>query len=319
MSKRRRFRRAFLVLILLLLVLAGGWTGVWYLLAGRLADRLALWDQQAQAAGFTIHHDAPVRTGWPMAAGIRLTHVTVQADDATLPGGVTWQAAQVTLARDIRHAGDLFIGVDGRQSLAIGARAPIAFQAKKMAALAAMLPSGGLGLIQGSATAILVAWPAGPGRVQPVSISAMAAALQSQGDATVIAAQLHDIGLPPSHMAALGTPSLLAFDGVIAGSAAERRLDLRTFTLADGPLTLKAAGQFTQAAGLRPQGSLAVTATGFDQALLKLAAAKVMTAAEARAMTAVASLVMPPNHPATLTLHDQHVSLGPIPLFRWPQ
>ncbi|MCB8875119.1 DUF2125 domain-containing protein [Acidisoma silvae] len=319
MSKRRRFRRAFLVLIFLLLVLVGGWTGVWYLLAGRLADNLTAWESQAQAAGFVIRHDPPVRTGWPMAAGIRLTHVSVEADQAALPGGAVWQAAQVTLARDIRHSGDLFIGIDGRQSIALGHKPPVAFQAQKMAALAALLPDGRLGLIQGNASAILAAWPAGEGKVQPVSITAMAAALQADGPETVLAMQLQGIGLPRSHMGALGNPKFLSFDTVISGPSAAPQLALCAFTLEDGPLTLNATGRLALAARQKPKGLLSVSAKGLNVALEKLADEKVMTRAEARAMGAVAGLVMTADMPAALSLDDGLVRLGPIPLFRWPQ
>ncbi|MCB8882519.1 DUF2125 domain-containing protein [Acidisoma cellulosilytica] len=319
MSKRRRFRRSLAVLILLVLVLVGGWTGAWYLLAGRLADHLASWESQAQAAGFTIRHDPPVRTGWPMAAGIRLTNVSVQVSRSYLPGGGVWQAGQVTLALDIRHTGNLFIGIDGRQSVTLGQNPPIAFQAQTMTALAALLPGDRLGLIRGNASAILAAWPAGSGKVQPVSIASIAAALNAAGPDLTLAAQLHDIGLPRSHMAALGNPAFLSFDTVVSGLPAKPSLTLRAFHLDDGPLTLNATGQFDLAADRKLQGMVNVTAQGLDQAMLTLAEAKVMTKPEARAMTAVASLVMAPNRAAPLILDDGLVRLGPIPLFRWPQ
>lgn len=319
MSKRRRFRRFVAVLILLLLVLAGGWTAIWYLVAGQLADRLAGWERTAAAAGITIRHDPPVRTGWPMAAGIRLTHVSVQGGEGYFPGGGTWRADQVVLAQDIRHVHDLFIGIDGRQSVTIGHRAPIAFQAQKMTALAALLPGGGLGLVQGNASAILAAWPAGGGRVAPVSIGSLAAAVNVDGGPLTVAAQLRDITLPRSHMAALGNPALLSFDGMVTGTAAAPHLALRAFTLEDGPLVMKATGQFELAHDRKPRGRLAVSAIGLEQGLQRLAQAKVMTMAEARALGGVASLVMAPNRPAPLTLDDGLVRLGPIPLFHWPQ
>lgn len=319
MSKRRRFRRFVAVLILLLLVLAGGWTAIWYLVAGQLADRLASWERSATAAGITIRHDPPVRTGWPMAAGIRLTHVSVQGGDAYLPGGGSWQADQVVLAQDIRHVHDVFIGIDGRQSVTLGHRPPIAFQAQKMAALGALLPGGGLGLVQGSASAILAAWPAGGGRVQPVTIASVAAAVNADDASLTVAAQLHGVGLPRSHIAALGNPALLSFDAVVAGTARDPRLTLRAFTLEDGPLVVKATGRFDRAIDRKPRGKLAVTATGLEQGLQRLAVGKVMTMAEARALGGVAALVMAPNRPASLSLDDGLVRLGPIPLFRWPQ
>jgi hypothetical protein len=346
MSKRRRYRRSLAVLILLLILLCGAWTGVWYFAAGRMADRLAAWEQSATAAGFTIRHDPPVKTGWPMAAGIRLAHFSITGGGAYLPGGLSWQAGQVTLARDIRHLGVVFIGVDSRQLLQIGARPPIAFQARRMMAQAGLLPGNQLGLIQAHATGVLAAWPAGQGKPLPVSIAEVAAAVRADGAAApdqpalIVAAELHDIGLPRSHMAALGNPRLLSFDADLSGpvpppaagqspagatrawAAAGGRLTLRAFQLVDGPLTLGGKGHLQLTPDLEPRGALTLDARGLGPALDRLAEARVMTAPEARAMKAVTSLLAPrQNEPlvAPFTLDKGLVRLGTIPLFHWPQ
>ncbi len=344
MSKRRRFRRSLVVLTLLLILIGGAWTAVWFVVAGRVAGALAAWEAQARAAGFTIRHDPPVKTGWPMAAGIRLAHFSISGGRAYLPGGFSWAAGQVTVARDIRHLDVVFIGVDSRQLLQLAARPAIAFQAKRMMAEAELLPGGGFGLIQAHATGILAAWPVRGAAPLPVAIANMAAAVRMDASAApdrpavILAAELHGIGLPRSHMAALGAPRLLSFDAALSGpvsppggaqgsaaalwAKAGGSLSLRAFRLEDGPLTLSGTGRAELAPDLKPRAQLTLQARGLAPALNRLAAARVMTVPEAQAMTAVASLLAPrPDEPlvAPFTLDNGLVRLGAIPLFRWPQ
>lgn len=342
MKKRRSLKR-FLVLFVLLLVLAGAaWTGVWYVVSGRLISHVLAWEQARQAEGWTIRHDPPRRTGWPMAAGVALGTVSLSGGGAYLPGGVTWSAASVTLALDIRHPNDLSLAVSGRQTLGLGGGQPLVFQASRFTGQAALLPGDRLGLIQVAAEDLLAAVPGHTRR--PASIARLAAALRFDGTADAktpaltVAAEFHDLHLPPSHMAALGDPSLLSFDLAVSGplppqavssSAAANgaawaraggRLTLNIFHLADGPLTLKAEGLFGLDSTLRPEGQVKVQARGLAPALDRLAAKHVMTVPEARAMVAMLGLLTHATGSDTVTvpvtLHDGDVNLGPIPLLR---
>jgi hypothetical protein len=343
MKKRRSLKR-FLILLVLLLVLAGGaWTAIWYVVAGRLIAHEADWEQARQAEGWTIRHDPPRRTGWPMAAGMALGNLSVSGGGAYLPGGVSWTAASVTLALDIRHPNDLSLAVSGRQTLAVGGGAPLAFQARRFTGQAALLPGDRLGLMQFAAEDLLAAVPR-QRSARPASIARLAAALRfdpaadAKAPALAVAAEFHDIHLPASHMAALGDPSLLSFDFTVTGPVPEAvpgvpavqsgaawaraggSMTVNSFQLADGPLTLAAQGRFGLDSGLRPQGQAKVQARGLAPALDRLAAKKVMTVPEARAMIAMLGILAPASGPGVLTapvtLHDGDVNLGPIPLLR---
>jgi hypothetical protein len=63
MRKRRRLWRFPAILILPLILLALGWTGVWYVAAGRVSANLLAWERQQRAQGWTITHGQPLRRG----------------------------------------------------------------------------------------------------------------------------------------------------------------------------------------------------------------------------------------------------------------
>jgi len=197
--------------------------------------------------------------------------------------------------------------------------------------------------MQFAAEDLLAAVP-GQGPARPASIARLAAALRfdaaadARKPALAVSAEFHNIRLPPSHMAALGDPSLLSFDFTVSGpvpaaasgapaqqsrdawARAGGRVTLNRFHLADGPLTLDAQGLFGLDSGLRPQGQATVQAHGLPAALDRLAAKHVMTVPEARAMIGMLAILTHPSGTrvltAPVTLHDGDVNLGPIPLLR---
>jgi hypothetical protein len=341
MKTRRRFRRFLLVLLLLLIGGAGIWTALWYNISGRLISQVAAFEAARRAEGWTISHDAPVRTGWPMAAGVRLGHLSVSGGRAYWPGGMGWTAGKLTIALDIRHPHSLYIGISGRQTVSLGGRAPIPFQAQHMAGEAAFQSGWQLGLMQISADGILAAVPA-KGGAGSLSISSMAAALRLDpaagpaGEALGVAAEAAGVHIPPSHMAALGDVSRFAFDVTASGpwpaasakadafgsarawAAAGGTLRLNRFELAAGPLRLGGQGVFRLDPHLMPDGLITAKASGLVPAVRLLAAKHIMTAHQARAAAAVLGVLIRPAGATSLTaplsLHGGIVSLGPVPL-----
>jgi len=348
MKMRRRLKRFLGLLLLLLLLVGGAWTGVWYVVSGRLIAHAAAWEEARRAEGWTIRHDPPRRTGWPMAAAIAFDHLSISGGRAYLPGGLSWTAASLTVALDIRHFNALSFTVSGRQSLGFAGHPPLTFQAKRMRGQAALLPGDRLGLVQMDAEGVLAAIP-GAHRPEAASIGRLDAALRydgtatAQGQAMAFAAEGHDIHLPPSHLAALGDAPLLAVDLAFSGpvpphaaqssaeanAAAWRRaggsMTINRFRLVQGPLRLTAQGRFDLDTAGRPEGQGQLRAEGVAPALSRLAARHVMTASEARAMTAMLSLLDQAERGQAdggagaalpLALHDGIVKLGPIPLLR---
>ena len=348
MSKRRSLRRSLAVLILLLILLGAGWTGLWYLVAGRLAAHVASWEQQERAQGWTIAHGTPRRTGWPMAAGITLPDVSVSGGAQYLPGGVAWQTGSVTLALDIRHPNALFIGINGRESLKVAGGPTMPFQATKFIGRMALLPGDRPGLVQLHAMDLLVALTKADGTPEPFSIGELAAAVQADGradaqaDALVVAATMTDVDLPPNLLPGFARSlQTAAFDIAISGplpaggtaadapaatAAAWQKaggsLALRLLHVADGRLTLDGQGRFQLDAFLRPAGSMTVTVAGLDETLDRLAKNGVLSRQEAIAITAMLGLMMRPPEPhllqAPLSLREGLVSLGEIPVVRLP-
>lgn len=346
MSKRRSVRRSLAVLILLVILLGAAWTGLWYVVSGRLAHHVATWEQQEQAAGWTITHGEPRRTGWPMAAGVTLPSLFISGGKAYLHGGIAWHADSLTLALDIRHPNDLYFGVSGRQSLAVGSAPAIPFRTRRLTGRVTLLSGDRPGLIQLHATGLLAALPTAGGAPRPLSIADIAAALRADAaarassDALILAATLSMIDLPPHLLPALGKLQNLSVDAVLSGPVppagnapdpvatatvwrqAGGSLTLRTLHLLDGPLTLDGQGRFQLDPSLQPSGTLILRAIGLDPMLTRLAETGTLSCQEAKAAKAVLALMMRPPQPdvvtAPLSLHDGLVSFGAIPLIRLP-
>jgi hypothetical protein len=344
MRTRRLYRRLLAVLILLLILAAAGWTGLWYVVAGRVAANVMAWEQRQRAEGWTITQGPPRRVGWPMAAGVSLPDITISGGASYLPGGLAWQAGGLTLALDIRHLNRLYWGVTGRQSIRVAQGPAIPFQAARCAGQVALFPGDRPRLVQGQATGLILAIPAADGTARPLFVASLDAAMTADGradaggQALVVAARMAGIDLPPhlvpglgrslqslSFDAALSGPVLAAPDPVLRAAAWSRAggsLALRAVHLADGPLTLDGQGRFQLDAVLRPEGTAALHLAGVDAMVARLAATGVLTRPEARAVRAVLDLMMRPaggeDLEAPMSLRDGIVSLGAIPLLRLP-
>ena len=347
MSKRRLYRRSLAVFILLVILLAAGWTGAWYVLAGRVSANFLAWEQQQRADGWIITQGAPRRSGWPMAAGVTLPRITISGGAQYLPGGIVWQAGALTVALDIRHLGDLYWGVTGRQSLGLGKAPAIPFQATTFAGQVTLSPADRPPLVQLHAAGLIAAIMAADGTRQPLSVATLDAAeaadgaADAAGNAMVLAATMTGVGLPPHFLPALGRNlRRLSFDMALSGPVpaegpapqpaalatawrnAGGSLTLRALHLADGPLTVDGQGRFQLDAFLRPEGTAALHLSGLDAMMDRLAGDGTLTRPEARAIRAMLGLMMrPPGADALdapVSLHDGLVSLGAIPLLRLP-
>ena len=352
MSKRRYYRRTLAVLILLMIVLAGGWTAIWYVAAGRVADHVLAWERQQRAEGWTISHGPPQRSGWPMAAGVRLPGLRVAAGAQYLPGGIVWQADALTLAVDIRHPNKLFWGVTGRQTVKAGVGPAIPFQATTFAGQVALAPNQPSRLFQLHATSLIAAVTGGGGTPQPLTVATLDAAetddtnADAAGNALVLAATMTGVGLPPHLLPGLGgSLRSLSFDAAVSGPVpaqgsapaptalatealatawrnAGGTVGLRALHLADGPLSADGQGRFQLNAFLRPEGSVALHLSGVNETVDRLAENGTLTRPEATAIRAVLGLMMRPagadTLDAPLNLRDGILAAGAIPLLRLP-
>lgn len=347
MSKRRRLRRSFAVLILLLILLAAGWTGLWYVLSGRVAANVMAWEQQQRAQGWTITHGPPRRSGWPLAAGVTLPGIRVSGGAQYLPGGVAWQADSLRLAVDIRHVNELYWGVAGRQTVTVAHGPAIPFQATSFAGELTLSSGDRPGLLRLHATGLIAAVGTADGVPQPLSVASLDAAeaadgtADASGNAIVLAATMTGVVLPPHFLPGLGSqlPSL-SFDMALSGpvpvagpvpdpaalATAWRNgggsLALRALHVADGTLTVDGQGRLQLDAFLRPEGTIFLHLAGVHETIARLARNGTLTRPEARAVGAMLGLMMGPAGGDALavpvSLRDGVLSLGAIPLLRLP-
>jgi hypothetical protein len=347
MSKRRLYRRSLAVLILLLILLAAAWTGTWYVLAGRVSTNVLAWEQQQRAQGWIMTQGEARRSGWPMAAGVTLPNIRVSGGAQYLPGGIDWRAASLTLAVDIRHPGDLYWGVTGRQSLRLARGPAIPFQATTFAGQVVLSSGDHSPLFELHAAGLIAAIPTAHGSPEPLSVARLDAAetadgtVDAAGNALVVAATMTGIGLPPHLLPGSGgSLKSLSFDAAASGPVpvstptpnavamatawrdAGGSLALRAFHLADGPLTMDGQGRFQLDAFLRPEGMVRLHLIGVDEMVARLAENGTLTRPEATAIRAMLGLMIrPPGADvleAPLSLRDGVVGVGAIPLLRLP-
>ena len=349
MSKRRSYRRFLAVLILLLILVAGGWTAFWYAAAGRVAADIMAWEQQRRAEGWTIAHGTPRRSGWPMAAGVTLPGIRVSGGGQYLPGGVVWQAESLRFAVDVRHLDKLYWGVTGRQTVTVGRGPAIPFQATTFAGQVALTPGDRPRLFQLHAAGLIAAVASATGAPQALSVATLDAAETADGraDATAnalaVAATMSRVVLP-SHLLPWfgGSPKSLSFDVALSGPVANApdtaapnptrlatawrnaggSIALRALHLATGPLTVDGQGRFQLDPFLRAEGTVDLRLTGLDGMIARLAENGTLTGPEARAIRAMLGLMMRPTGGdelvAPVNLREGVVRLGAIPLLRLP-
>ncbi|MDB5416274.1 MAG: hypothetical protein JWR10_4609 [Rubritepida sp.] len=97
---------------LVLMLAAGGAYYVWQETTSRLEVELARWTEARRAEGWRIVHAAPVRTGFPLSAALRVDNLRLDA-----PTGFGWQSEHATLALFPQDPRQLRLTFDGAQTL----------------------------------------------------------------------------------------------------------------------------------------------------------------------------------------------------------
>lgn len=105
--------KKWLALFLVLLALLGGGAYfVWQQATDRLESELAAWVRARSAEGWRIALSPPVRTGFPLSAGLRLDNLRLDS-----PMGLGWRAERATLALHPQDLRQLHLTFDGEQAL----------------------------------------------------------------------------------------------------------------------------------------------------------------------------------------------------------
>ncbi len=287
---------------------------VWFYASGRLASEIEGAMDDLHRQGWEVVLDAPQRTGWPLAAGVRYERVQLDGTSAGVPAA--WHAADLDVRLRAVQPGTLLLTPGKMQQVRLGGGDWVDVAASLQLALQA-----------DSAEAVgrdlVVQLPGGP-----VGIAAMHADLKGrtlQIDLTGI-----ETGplLSAGHIMAetvLTGPLLPGPDP--AGAAAAWRdgggtLQINMLQLDAGDLQASASGTAGLDPALQPTLSLTARVQGYRTALDRLAQAGVIQASAGVAAKAVLGLLSgrDPGGSATLPIRITGgvVSVAGFPLLRLP-
>lgn len=286
----------------------------WFYATGRLASETGAALDDLRRQGWEVVSDAPQRTGWPFAAGVRYGRVRMDGTSAGVPAA--WRADDLDVRLRAVEPGTLLLTPSRKQQVRLGggdwlelaASLQLAVQAGSAGAvghdLAAQLPGG------------------------PVGIAAVHANLQGrtlQLDLAGIEAR----PLPtPGHLMAetVLTGPLLPGPDPAAAAAAWRdgggALQVNMLQIDAGDLQASASGTAGLDPALQPVLNLTARVQGYRTALDRLSQAGVIQPSAAVAAKAVLGLLSGPGPgaPATLPVRVAGgvVSVAGFPLLRVP-
>lgn len=126
-------RGAWIGLLALPVLLAGGHYAYWRVSAERLDQGLAIWLAQRQRAGWSTEAGTPVRGGYPLAATLTVPMVRLHAADTTeVPEGLTWNVERMVLRVKLAQPRLLQVNAEGAQSLRLTDGPDIPFRADRL-------------------------------------------------------------------------------------------------------------------------------------------------------------------------------------------
>ena len=339
---RRARRRILAAALAVAVLLVAGDALLWRWAEGQLEKTFADWASARRAQGWTVTAAPPRHAGWPLAAELVLTGLTVTATHPDLPGGIDWTADRLTLRATLRHPRTLDIAVGGAQHLRLGTLADLPFTADRFEAAIPLQPGvpahlGDLEVAQLRAgignTGLTLAQLRLHGDLKP-------AALQGEPVLT-LSAELTDLVLPAGPWALgprIGSAALeLNLTGPLPrAETLESRatgwrdgggtLELRRIAFNWGPLNLAGSATLALDEHMQPMGAATARLTGYAETLDALTVAHLIGARAATAAKAVLGLMAhapanggAPEVEVPLTLQDGALSVGRIPLARMPE
>ncbi len=317
---------------------------LWVVGTRALAGGIDRWEEQARAQGWSVSETGRIVSGWPFAASVALCDLTLAGGDHAVPGGLQWHAGRTILSVGLGAPFTLSVEPEGQQTVRLSHLKSIVFNADHILAtvplwhgavatadLAAQGVTGGL---------------AGSGHPQDVRLESLSLHLRLKGaqGATLTGALegeldfaarglgLPDIGRWPlgDTVAAvagtmqLSSPNLAGVRGGHDEASAWRDggggVLLHDVSVRWGPLNLKGEAKLGLDERLQPAGSGTADVSGAGDVLDALVDAKVI--APGIGATGKAVLSVMPSAPGSdalrlpFVLHDNTLSVGPIPLAR---
>lgn len=300
--------KKWLAALLVLIALAGGGAYfVWQEATARLESELANWVRARTAEGWRITLAPPVRTGFPLAAALRLDNLRIDA-----PMGLGWRAERATLGLYPQDPRQLRLTLDGAQTLVhLAGSTPI--QQRSLAARIRLDGQGGTlegeGLRIGELTAI--------DRVS-AELFGTAVNIRANGFATQ--------GLPGFdvvHVTGRLTRPPLATVAAWRNSGGAISIERGEFRTGEVVANLTATLTLDQA--LQPEGRGNLQLTGAQEAVTLLANAGVIAPNQAPVLRTVLGLAArvppeggPPRLDAPLELRNRRLTAARLPITTLP-
>ena len=342
----RRGVRIALLAIPVVLVIAD--LTAWRISTVQLEAGFQTWVDTMRRQGWSVTVGATKVGGWPFEARLSIIDLAVTGGAPVAPGGLFWDAKQVSLRLDLLHPLSLDIVPVGVQRIRFGQGPDLPFVADAFHIYVPLnadivpdwfdLSLDGLRLevpTEGEATETLTLRRLGghvdlePGAEQ--GKPAISWALNAEG-----------VHLPPTAKWPLGpTIASIVTEGLVTGPVPQAgtlsamagawrdsggSLDIQKLNLAWGPLTVTASASVALDDQLQPMGAGTSKMTGYDATLDALASNGVLTRSAAKAAKAVLSLLATApaqDETATvevpLTLQFRTLSMRQVPLVRLPE
>ncbi len=321
-------RRKLTLFVMVLLLLAGGHFLVWRWAQQQLDEDFDAWAAAERAAGWTITSNPPQGGGWPLKATLTLPDLVVTGD------AMTWRSARATLTVSLLHPGDLVLEAMGRQVLKFGDLPEVGFGADRLIGRMALDPA-----VPPTRATLEVAGL----RSEPdgVTVAKLDGDLHWGGTAAMVSVRASGIGAPAGARWPFG-PAVaeLTVDATLDGpwpnehdiskAAAAWRdgggsLKLTHLAVIWGRLTASGTATVTLDGQLQPKGTGTVRIVDPEAALRALTDNGVIDSRAALATRALLALMThaqanggPPEVEIPLTLQNQRLSMGQVPLAKLP-
>jgi hypothetical protein len=335
-------RRPLIVLLVIVTVLGGASFALWRWTVGRMESGFAAWTAEAAAQGWTVRTAAVHPAGWPHAAELVLSGLSLDAGPDVVPGGVRWMADRAVLRLSPLAPAVLEVRLEGVQHVRAfgGAEAPFAADHFVLT-----IPVRGDGPARLDAGQIRFAAPLegmtiglleGQGESHPASGQGRPA-LTFELSAEAIALPPPPAPQPPLGNRIASATVQGALDGVLpppapdlaARAAAWQRsgglLRVQHLAVGWGPLGVSGAGAIGLDRALQPIGTATLRLIGYDAALEALAADGTIRPQAARAIGGVLGLLArtsendaTPQVELPVELRDGVLSVGRIPVGKIP-
>lgn len=343
LTPRRSMRRWVIpaVLMVLLALIVAGYTGWWLAAAARLRDGALSWVEQRQAQGYLLDHGQPTRAGFPFAVGVNFPDAR-----AALPrADWSWRSQDVRVSVPVIGRRVLTISLQGEQTLILST-APSSGEHRSLTggaeSLALSFDPGDVGTL-GHLTARQLALSDatgdgfGVGGLDVVVSRLLAEESDSVGGVMLNATDVH---LPAAATTPLGRDvRRLDVNARLIGDAGwpldpaalaawrdeGGTVEIDRLVCDYGPVSIEADGTLALDRGGQPIGALATHIRGWQAGLDSLVAAEAVPPYTVAAAKILLRGLTRGNDEsggvleAPLSLQDQTLSLGPVPLFHVPR